>query len=487
MSVATPFPWPTGSADTGIETCAETGLSLLLRNAPVAMVQCDALGAITTANPAFERLLGINPRSATAVLLSDLVQPKDREEIARLFGDMIAGRRESFRIENQVEHKSPRTSGPGTSGPGASERASWVRWTAWRARCSDKDSVFGVAIAEDTTVDHYTDRHRRQAGRLEALGRLASGVAHDFNNLLTGVILYSDLLLAGLEAGDRQFDDRQSDDHRSRIRDQESGVRGQGSEDRQSDERQLNDRLRKYAEEIRAAGVLASGLVRQLLAVARTPSEIHSSLSLNQVAEGMRQLLVRLIGENIELTYQLDPKLGDVRMDFTHAQQILLNLVLNARDAMPEGGRITLETRNCGLRIVSGGDVQKADAVELPCALFVVSDNGHGMDAQTQPHVFEAFFSTKPSGEGTGLGLSTVCDIVTNNGGLIHIDSKPKQGTRVTVLLPLIQVVSVPLTSLPVISVPMHSPVELPNPSPGNSKPPIPQGALPFPQEEPTP
>jgi signal transduction histidine kinase len=160
-------------------------------------------------------------------------------------------------------------------------------------------------------------------------------------------------------------------------------------------------------------------------------------------------------------------------MDTTQAQQILLNLVLNARDALPEGGQITLETRNCGLQIVTSA-VEKTGPAELPCALFVVSDNGQGMDSQTQQHVFEAFFSTKPPGEGTGLGLSTVYEIVTNNGGLIHLESEWKKGTRVTVLLPL-------------IPLPLISPAELPNVSSGDSKPPNQEEAPPSPKEEPTP
>jgi signal transduction histidine kinase len=290
-----------------------------------------------------------------------------------------------------------------------------------------------LALVEDTTANHYSVQRVREAGRLEALGRLASGVAHDFNNLLTGVALYSDLLLAGLDSG--------------------SG-------------------LRKYAEEIRNASIDASGLVRQLLAVARSQDEAPHLVSLNGIAGGMRELLLRLIGENIELVYQLDPNLGAVRMDTTQAQQILLNLVLNARDALPEGGRITLETRNCGLQIVTSA-VEKTGPAELPCALFVVSDNGQGMDSQTQQHVFEAFFSTKPPGEGTGLGLATVYEIVTNNGGLIHLESECKKGTRVTVLLPL-------------IPLPLISPAELPNVSSGDSKPPIQEAPL-SPEEDPTP
>jgi signal transduction histidine kinase len=137
-------------------------------------------------------------------------------------------------------------------------------------------------------------------------------VAHDFNNLLTGVLLYCDLLMAHLEP---------------------------------------NHRVRKYAEEIRKAGMQATGLVRQLLAVARPTHSEPRVLSLNEIAEGMRNLLVRLIGENIDLQFHLDPNLGLVKMDPTQSQQILLNLVLNARDAMPGGGQITVETSNCKVQV----------------------------------------------------------------------------------------------------------------------------------------
>jgi signal transduction histidine kinase len=272
----------------------------------------------------------------------------------------------------------------------------------------------------------------------ESVGRLAGSVAHDFNNLLTGVLLYCDLLLA-LEPAEP---------------------------------------ARKYAEEIRNAGQQAAGLVRQLLAVARPCNSDPRLLSLNQVAEDMRDLMARLIGESIELQFHLDPTLGRVRMNPTQTQQVLLNLILNARDAMPAGGTITVSTRNCQIQILADQvpadqvladqvladqvltDQMLADQVlataqaeghrvlpvpgaarripALPCALFVVADNGKGMDAVTQSHLFEVFYTTKPAGKGNGLGLATVHDIVTANGGLIHVDSAPERGTRITVLLPLV-------------------------------------------------
>jgi two-component system, cell cycle sensor histidine kinase and response regulator CckA len=434
MNRATPFPWATDGAETGaqfpVEISPETGDGLLFRNvfrnAPVAIAWCTSAGLVASANPAFERSLGIDLRGGSAVPLSDCIQPKDREETDGWFREMIARSRESFQIENQLLNQNAQNQSAQEMG-GARGSGSWVRWTVWRAASLAEDSVCGVPMVEDTTANHDGVQRVREAGRLEALGRLASGIAHDFNNLLTGVSLYSDLLLAGLES---------------------------------------RSCLHKCAPEIRDASIHASGLMRQLLAVARSHSEAPHLLSLNGIAEGMRELLLRLIDENIELVCQFDPNLGTVRMDSTQALQILLNLVLNARDALPEGGRITLETRNWGLQIVTGSAVEKTAPVELPCALFVVSNNGQGMDSQTQQHVFEAFFSTKPPGEGTGLGLSTVDEIVTNNGGLIHLESERRKGTRVTVLLPL----PVPPIPLPLISPAEISPAELPNVSSGDSK-----------------
>jgi PAS domain-containing protein len=213
---------------------------------------------------------------------------------------------------------------------------------------------------------------------------------------------------------------------------------------------------------------------REMIAGSRESFQIENQLlnqnAQNQSAQEMGGARgsgswVRLIDEHIELVCQLNPNPGAVRRDSAQAQQILLNLVLNARDALPEGGRITLETRNFGLQIVTSSALEKTAPVELPCALFVVS-NGQGRDSQTQQHVFEAFFSTKPPGEGAGLGLSTVDEIVTNNGGLIHLESERRKGTRVTVLLPL----PLPPIPLPLISPAEISAAELPNVSSGDSK-----------------
>lgn len=228
---------------------------------------------------------------------------------------------------------------------------------------------------------------------MEAIGRLVGGVAHDFNNLLTGMVLCSELLLVGLEK---------------------------------------DSRLRHYAEEIRSAGVQGGALIQQLLAVARQRVVAPRLLSLNEIIAGMRSLLARLIGENIELVSDLAGDLGQVRMDPAQVQQIILNLVLNARDAMPEGGRIALATRNCNERTGGSGEPgARSSWVE-----FAVSDTGCGMDSETRSRLFEPFFTTKKPGQGNGLGLATVHSIVKHEGGSIEVESETGKGTRVVVHLP---------------------------------------------------
>ena len=234
-----------------------------------------------------------------------------------------------------------------------------------------------------------------EAQQMESVGRLVSGVSHDFNNLLTGIVLCSDLLLAGLE--------RES-------------------------------RLRRYAQEIRTAAGRGADMIRQLLAVARQRSVETQVLSLNNAIAEMRDLLTRLIGENITLASDLAEDLALVRMAPAQVQQIVLNLVLNARDAMPEGGRITLSTRN---HWDEPHRAQDPDS-RVRYVQFEVRDSGSGMDAETRSRIFEPFFTTKKPGQGNGLGLATVYGIVKNNGGAIEIESEPAKGTHVKICLPAV-------------------------------------------------
>jgi two-component system, cell cycle sensor histidine kinase and response regulator CckA len=343
-------------------------------NAPLCFAQLDERGKIVALNPPLRQMLRETGESEPS-RLADLLDPDLQSEYERLLEDMFQGRRDSFRLQSMSRNR----------------RSELMRWTIWRVPGRDGPD-WALALAERLENCGEGEDRLRQAMRLEAVGRLAAGVVHDFNNLLTGVLLYCDLLLASL----------------------------QGHE------------ARKYAEEIRSVSIQAAGIVRQLLNVARPGSPHPRLLSLNEVIEAIHELLCRFMGDNIQLELRLDPALGLVRLDSTQAQQILLNLALNARDAMPSGGEIVIQTANCDIEILH----QVGGGARLPCVLLTISDNGTGMDAAIRARMFEAFFTTKGS-KGTGLGLAGVQDIVRSNGGLIHVDSAPGKGTRVSVLLPV--------------------------------------------------
>ena len=356
----------------------ETQFGFLLENAPVGLALCHAPGMIVSSNCAFDDLLGRKSHPIRSAL-PELIQ--DGSECSQLVSELFAGKRENFQIEcpaSGVESKS-------------------LRWTVWAVRGDHAASDYAVVILEDLS-NATAARHRlQQAERLETLGRLAGGVAHDFNNLLTGILLYCDLLLSVVGPADRAG---------------------------------------KYAEEIRQAGLQATGLVRQLLSVVRSNKSLPRPVSFNEVAEAMHNLLARLIGDNIQLKLRLDPALGLVKIDPAQAQQVLLNLVLNARDALPGGGDILVETGNCRMQILSGNG-EECGTTCLPCVLLAVEDNGLGMDESVRAHLFEPFFTTK-AGKGTGIGLATVHDIVRSTGGLIHVQSEVRRGTRISVLLPIV-------------------------------------------------
>jgi len=353
----------------------------LFENAPLAIMLCDRQGQVVSINPACEGFLEMRREKANSRLhLADFIHAQDRIHAEHLLNAFSAAEQQSF----QLNTKTVRDERP-------------IRWTVWKIDAANGHPPSILAIAETLVPETAGQERLRQAQRLEILGRLASGVAHDVNNLLTGVLLYCDLLMSSLETGHR---------------------------------------ARKYAEEIRNAGFQATGVVRQMLAFARPTNSSPRLLSLNEIVDGMKNLLTRLIGENIELGFHLDPNLGLVRMDATQVQQILLNLVLNARDALPYGGQVRVETGNRKVQILPDAGNGHYPIPTLSCALFVVSDNGSGMDEETRSHLFEPFFTTK-GGKGTGLGLTTVHEIVTSGGGLIYVDSAPGKGTRVSVLLPL--------------------------------------------------
>ena len=252
-----------------------------------------------------------------------------------------------------------------------------------------------LLLLEDVTEQTLLEEQLRQAGKMETVGRLAGGVAHDFNNILTGIKGYAELLLLGMDEGSSAYDD--------------------------------TDQIRGLADR-------AAALTRQLLAFSRKQALEPVVLDLNDVVENATKMLCRLIGEDIDFVSVPGRDLGSVCADPGQIEQVLMNLAVNARDAMPNGGKLTIETAN----VVLGPDYVKAHvgAKPGPHVMVAVTDTGHGMDDGILKQVFEPFFTTKEEGKGTGLGLATVYGIVKQHGGNIWVYSEPGKGTTFKVYLP---------------------------------------------------
>ncbi|MBS0181196.1 MAG: PAS domain S-box protein [Nitrospira sp.] len=247
-----------------------------------------------------------------------------------------------------------------------------------------------------------TEAQLRQSQKMEAVGRLAGGVAHDFNNLLTVIRGYSELILSRLGSGDP---------------------------------------ARREMEEVKKAADRAAGLTRQLLIFSRRQFVAAKIVDLNAIVMNMDGMLRRLLGEDIiELCADLEPQLGSIKADPGQIEQVIMNLAVNARDAMPMGGQLTIQTRN----VTIGKDLPRETVMldEGAYVLLAIRDTGHGMSEETQSHLFEPFFTTKEEGKGTGLGLSTVYGIVKQSGGTIGIESKLGQGTTCKIFFPKVDAIT---------------------------------------------
>jgi signal transduction histidine kinase/ActR/RegA family two-component response regulator len=267
-------------------------------------------------------------------------------------------------------------------------------------------NILATAILRQVTEEGLLQSQIRlqSVQKMEAIGRLAGGIAHDFNNLVQAIGGYTEMLL-------RQLRD--------------------------------DDPLRRNAEEIKKAGDRAAALTRQLLAFSRQQVLQPSLLDVNSVVNHVEQLLTRLIGEDIELRTYLADDLWPVKADAAQLEQVLMNLAVNARDAMRDGGLLTIETANVDLtRSVDGEPFM---VVAGPYVLLAVTDTGTGMNAETKARAFEPFFTTKPPGQGTGLGLSMVYGIVKQSGGYIWVDSELGAGTRIRIYLPRADELPLPL------------------------------------------
>ncbi|MEZ5099779.1 MAG: response regulator [Thermoleophilia bacterium] len=276
---------------------------------------------------------------------------------------------------------------------------SWRTIEAVASNLNDDPEIEGLVLTlRDVTRRHELEEELRQAQKLEALGRLAGGVAHDFNNLLTAIEGYSEFAL-------------------SRLADADSAAAGD-------------------IVEIRRAAERAGALTRQLLAFGKRQVLQPRVLDLNSVLNGLERMLATLLGEKIQLRLQLEAGLGRIKVDPVQLEQVILNLVVNARDAMPEGGRLTIATRTVE---IDGEWGQRRDVAPGEYVRLAVSDTGHGIDPVIQARIFEPFFTTKGDGRGTGLGLATVHGIVRQSGGDIELTSEVGNGTTFEVHLPCVR------------------------------------------------
>jgi signal transduction histidine kinase/CheY-like chemotaxis protein len=256
--------------------------------------------------------------------------------------------------------------------------------------------VLGVAsLVQDVTERVALEDRLRQSQKMEAVGRLAGGIAHDFNNLLTVILGYSQILTDGVPAGSR---------------------------------------LAESTTQIKSAAERAAGITRQLLAFSRKQVLSPRVINLNEVMLSLDSLLRRLIGEDIEVLTVPANDLGSVRADPGQIEQVIMNLALNARDAMPAGGKLTLETSNVDLDSSYARDDVPVEPGRY--VMLAVSDSGEGMSEETQSRIFEPFYTTKEVGKGTGLGLSMVYGIVKQSGGYIWVYSEPHRGTTFKIYLP---------------------------------------------------
>jgi len=331
-------------------------------------------------SPSYQKWLGYSARELEQTSAFEQIHPDDRKlviaagEEARKTG---VGRRVEYRIRHKDGH-----------------------WCVLESTASAVRNAHGIVEKLIIVNRDITERKQLQeqlflSQKLEAVGRLSGGIAHDFNNILGVIIGYSEALQQKI-----------------------------GPE----------DPFREAVDEIEKAGQRAASLTQQLLAFSRKQVLEPKILDLNSIVNDVEKMLRRLIGEDIELKTILCQNLGRVKADRGQIEQVIMNLAVNSRDAMPRGGKLTLETANCLL--TEADAARHRYVIPGPCVTLQVSDTGIGMDAEVQSHIFEPFFTTKGAGKGTGLGLATVYGIVKQSGGYIWLESEPGKGSKFIICLP---------------------------------------------------
>jgi len=364
----------------GALRASEERFRALVENSSDALMLLDAEGRVTYMTSSSSRQFGWMPDQMIGRSVFDFVHPDDADAAAARMTEVITSPGKTVTREIRFRHAD----------------GSWRIMEGVAVNRLDDPSVRAIVVnARDITDRRKLEEQLRMSQKMEAVGQLAGGVAHDFNNLLTAILGYCNLML----------DDMPSEDP-----------------------------LRGDLDEIRAAGERAAALTRQLLAFSRRQMLQPQVVDLNAVVRQMEKLLRRLISEDVELATRLAPDLMTVRVDPASIEQILVNLAVNARDAMPVGGRLTIETSNIDLDTAYA--VTHVTMTPGRYVMLAVGDTGEGMDAATRARVFEPFFTTKEQGKGSGLGLATVYGMVKQSGGYIWVYSEPGHGTMFKVYFP---------------------------------------------------
>ncbi|HVA94914.1 MAG TPA: PAS domain S-box protein [Candidatus Dormibacteraeota bacterium] len=361
---------------------SEAAFRSIIENAPYGVVRTTLGGEIVMANPAVVRMLGYDTEAEVLSLnmKTDVYRDPDERQAATSWinnQDCVHG------IEIDWKRKG------GDTFP--------VRCSAHLVRNAEANVDIIEGFIEDITETRALELQLRQGQKMEAIGRLAGGIAHDFNNLLGVIVGYAELV---------------------------------------SEQAGQNRALLNPVDQIQKAASKASALTRQLLAFSRQQVLEMELLNLNTVVSEMAKMLPRLLGDDIELETSLDPGLGQVKADQGQIEQVIMNMAVNARDAMPSGGRLQIKTGNFQCDYES--KLQHATMAPGQYVTLSVTDTGVGMDERTQAHIFEPFFTTKEQGRGTGLGLATTYGFVKQSGGCILVHSEPDLGSTFTVYLPLV-------------------------------------------------
>jgi PAS domain S-box-containing protein len=364
--------------ETALRNTSDT-LSALIQASPLAIFAFDPAGKVTSWNPAAERLFGWRASEVVGHMLP-AIAPDQLGKFREHHLAVLEGRA-FIDLEAQWQRR---------------DGTSLTLSLALAPLYGGLSEVRGViALAADLTDRKKLESQLRQSQKMEAVGQLAGGVAHDFNNLLTAIMGFTSLLLKAVPPEDPKHDDLL---------------------------------------EIDRAAARATELTQQLLAFSRRQMLQPTLLDLNAVLSDTMRMLGRLLGQHIELAILPETDLGVVRADRGQIEQVIINLAVNARDAMERGGKLTLETRNVTLDRAYAG--QHPGATEGEFVMLAVTDTGSGMSPATQARIFEPFFTTKERGKGTGLGLSTVYGIIKQSGGTIYVYSEPERGTTFKIYLP---------------------------------------------------